>query len=202
MAGYIDTPRTQAGNATYMGNIDDLSLMESVHSPSKDDDLLRNINKRKDLNLRTPRVRAPFGDRRNQPTPGAEFTPLLKSVTKNNHRKSSGGLPPTTPGLSKSRYGHAATPLLPVMETSPALPDYSRTSSVNGDGEGTPMPPQVFSSSLQSTPLAALPEKDGNGAILNGQGVMGLKEQQKVRRRSCKGRISVRAGKLTCRFGS
>src|SRR5436190_24262094 len=106
---YIDTPRTEVdGNATFMTNAfrsaarNNLSALDSVEnsfqSPSKDLDLVKTLGsnshrKRSDINLRTLRVsgapipRNVLHDRRNPPAasqPKEQFTPLMKSVTKNN----------------------------------------------------------------------------------------------------------------------
>jgi hypothetical protein len=65
---YIETPRTDAGNATFVNNsLESLSVENSFQVPAKEkNDLITQIrNNRRGLDLNTPRTRAPFADRRN-----------------------------------------------------------------------------------------------------------------------------------------
>lgn len=187
---YIDTPRTDAGNATFMTNggahLDALSVEASFASPSKDHDLIKTIqNSRRGTSLKTPRVRAPFADRRNLPTaalPKGEFTPLMKSVTKNNFLRGPSGTVrgvPQTPAFIKDGYkSNGETPVLPRLDHS-AIDGERTSSSVGGDDQGMPVP-QIASSSAQSTPLAVLPRRDGEGALVQDGNVMTLREQENV----------------------
>lgn len=182
---YIETPRTDAGNATFMSNgqnLENFSVENSFLSPLKrKDDIITQMRNGRGPSLRTPRARVPFADRRNLPTIPArgEFTPLLQSVAKKNlerNGKVSGA--PETPAFLKAGYQGADSPILPGAEAS-ALYGSELGSSVLGDSDGTPIP-QVASSSAQSTPLAILPKRDAAG-VLNDQGnLMTLREQENV----------------------
>lgn len=182
---YIDTPRTDAGNATFMTGGHDLKdlSMENVLSPIKrSEDIIALMRNEKGASLKTPRAtRLPLTDRRNLPAGSrqAEFTPLLQSVTKknferNNKRKSG----PETPAFLRPGGKENLSPSLPNAESS-ALYGSDFGSSVLGDHGSTPLP-QIASSSTQATPLAALPKRDATG-ILNDQGqLMTLREQENV----------------------
>ena len=181
---YIDTPRTEAGNATIMTNghgLGDLSVENSFVVPTrKSEDLFATVRQGGKLSLRTPTVRQPLGDRRNvskRPTQ-AEFTPLLKSVGKNNlqrHKeKLRGG--PHTPAFLQDSFQALETPAIRNGDYSEIYVD-ENDSSMAGD-ENTPLP-QVASSSAKSTPIATLPARDVNGP-LDSQGVLTLKDQENV----------------------
>ena len=178
---YIETPRTEAGNATLMtnGNLENFSLENSFMSPSKqkNDQLFRNG---RGISLKTPRVRAPFADRRNLPNALAhgEFTPLLQSVTKNNmmrNGKKNGA--PETPAFLKGSHMSGDSPALPNGDISGI---YAEGSSVMPLEAETPLP-QVATSSAQSTPLAVLPKRDGEGVLVDQGNMMTLREQENVR---------------------
>ena len=184
---YIETPRTDAGNATLMTNghnAENFSIENSLLSPLKRkdtrDDLLSQMRNGRG-SLKTPRARYPLSDRRNVPAMPArqEFTPLLHSVTKKNfERRIKPGGQPETPGFLKGSLQHSDSPALPGTDVS-ALYGSELGSSVVGNGNGTPIP-QITSSSEQSTPLAILPKRDANG-MLNDQGnLMTLREQENV----------------------
>ncbi|KAI9822425.1 MAG: hypothetical protein M1827_000144 [Pycnora praestabilis] len=186
----IDTPHTEAGNATHLTHAGDFdfSMENSFQSPSKDNnDLIKQMqNSRKGINLKTPRSRAPFGDRRNLLAPPAhgEFTPLLKSVTKSNLlRQQSNGKEngiPHTPAFLKPGYKNADSPALPAESSGIYGGDNTGSSFEGEDGESTPVP-QVASSSAASTPLAMLPRRDGGGGVLtDGANVMTLREQEQT----------------------
>ena len=182
---YIETPRTDAGNATFMTNghnFEDFSVENSFVAPPKGDGQnLQHRRTARGLNLRTPRARNPLVERRNPPNvprPG-EFTPLLKSVTKNNFNRNnkSNGVP-QTPAFLKDGYKGADTPALPGAESSRIYGE--ETGSLTGaDDDGTPVP-QVVSSSAQSTPLA-LPNRDAGGVLTAEGNAMTLREQENVR---------------------
>lgn len=179
---YIETPRTDAGNATFMTNghnPEDFSVENSFIAPTKNDDLLQQMRNGRGVSLKTPRTRNPLAARRNLPNvprPG-EFTPLLKSVAKNNfNRRKSTGVP-ETPAFLKNSYKGGDTPALPGTDSSKVYGDETG-SLVNGDAEGTPIP-QVASSSAQSTPLA-LPQRDAGGVLTTEGSAMTLREQENV----------------------
>lgn len=181
----IETPQTDAGHAAYMSNahnLENFSIAESsFSSPSKHkDDLMSEIRKGRGASLKTPRSRVPFTDRRNLPTTSrGDFTPLLKSVVKNNVlRKSKLGGGSQTPAFLKDGYVDSNSVALPTVET-PALYEEDTRSSAEGPGNGSPVP-QFGSSSIASTPLPELPKRDAGG-VLTGQGnIMTLREQENV----------------------
>jgi hypothetical protein len=173
MAHFLNTPHTDAGGRT-LGNID-FSEMPSFHEPTGADDLLKNVRggNSKYAPLRTPSVRAPLAGRPNPPAK-QEFTPLLKSATRNQllmrGRKfqENGGL--ATPAALKPNF----------QMSSPALPEQS----ILGESEATsvdqtPMPLPQSSSSV-STPMPALPQR-GELGLANGGNLLTLKEQEAVR---------------------
>lgn len=204
---YIDTPRTEAGNATYMTNglrsatRHNLSALDSVEnsfqSPSGDHDLIKNTTNSRsrgasDPNMRTPRAKPrstakPSRDTRELPNtalPKGEFTPLLQSVTKNNYMRNKvagdGSRIPETPAFLADGYrSDGNTPGLPKMDMSDIYEEitYSRIA----DEEATPVP-RLDSSSVQGTPIPAMRGGNGDGPVLEeGQNMMPLKEQGNVR---------------------
>lgn len=200
---YIDTPRTEIdGNATYLTNgnrsvgRNNLSALDSVEnsfqSPSKDESVLKVLGdgRRRSsggLKLSTPRAgtgpkstKSALNERRNLPAAPAakdEFTPMMKSATKNNFLKNmstatrgAGG--PKTPAYLRASY--RSNP------NTPGLPPIEMTGIEEEDATDEPTPlPQVASSSAQSTPLPNLPGRD-DGVLGDGQNMMTLKEQEKV----------------------
>lgn len=181
---YIETPRTDAGNATYMSNafnLENISIMEnSFLSPSKNkDDLISQLRKGRGINLKTPRSRVPFTDRLNLPTATqGEFTPLLRSAVRNDSiRRENRGGAPKTPAFLKHGYKDANSPALPTVEVSGLYDDDTASSSV-GDSGTTPA--LQISSSAQSTPLAVLPKRDAGGVLADQGNVMTLREQENV----------------------
>lgn len=184
---YIETPRTDAGNATYLSNahnLENFSVENSFLSPSKSrDDLVSQMRNGRGRSLKTPRSRVPFTDRQNLPKAPpvrGEFTPLLKSAARNSmFRKGKLSGAPQTPAFLKAGYQETNSPALPAPEISGLYGD-DTGSSVGVDGDGTPIP-QIASSSAQSTPLAVLPKRD-DGAVLADQGnMLTLREQENVR---------------------
>ncbi|KAF5858414.1 hypothetical protein ETB97_004409 [Aspergillus alliaceus] len=198
---YIDTPRTEVdGNATYLTNgfrsvgRHNLSALDSVENsfqtPSKDEDLLKVLGdgRRRSsggFKLSTPRAgtgpkstRNAFNSRQHLPTaapPKGEFTPLMKSATKNNFLRNTStarGNGYKTPGYMKEGRSSMQTPGLPGYD----MTDIDEEAAT--DDEPTPLP-QVASSSVQSTPLAGLSGRGGNGLLNDGQN-MTLKEQEKI----------------------
>ncbi|OBT63344.1 hypothetical protein VE03_07246 [Pseudogymnoascus sp. 23342-1-I1] len=175
----LDTPRTAIGDATYLNNPDfDISEEQSFQSPSKDNNnLVQQLqNGRRGINLKTPRSRAPFGDRRNTNNNGfgGEFTPLLKSATRNNALKlgKENGVPRTPAFLRPGGLDNIAEDLSPVPNMDSTYADASYAS-------GTPIP-QIDSSSLASTPLAMLPRRPEGANVLQDGNQLSLREQENV----------------------
>ena len=182
---YIETPRTDAGNATYMTNghdFENFSVEPSLLSPLKrKDDLVSQLRNGRGISLKTPRARVPLADRRNLPG-RTEFTPLLQSIAKKKlERNGKLGGAPETPAFLKASYQGGDSPALPGGDASGVYgSDLGSSVLGDGDGDGTPMP-QVASSSAQSTPLAVLPKRDAAGALTDQGNMMTLKEQENVR---------------------
>ena len=182
---FIDTPRTDAGNATYLDlghNIQALSAENSFLSPvKKQSDLLTELRNHRGAALKTPRTRNPFADRRNLPPAPAqnEFTPLLKSVTKRNaSRVGKENAVPQTPAFLKAGYQAKDSPALQPPESSVLYGDETG-SDVGAADEATPLP-QMASSSAQSTPMPVLPKRNGNGVLQDQGNIMTLREQENV----------------------
>ena len=181
---HIETPRTDAGSLASMTNgygIDDISAENTFMSPVKrDNDLVSQLRNNRGASLKTPRSRAPFGDRRNLPNaPGhGEFTPLLQSVTKKNlQRSGKQNGTAETPVFLKKGYKGAPSPALPAA--TPGLYSENSGSSFGTIEEETPVP-QVASSSTQATPLAMLPKRDADGVLADQGNVLTLREQENV----------------------
>lgn len=180
--GALDTPRTNIGDATYLNHqpdFADISQEASFQSPGKDGNFLQQMRNGRSngISLRTPRQRGPLADRRNLPPSvgGAEFTPLLKSATRNSvrrHGKENTGAVPNTPaGLDKIDEDDM-TPL-PRMDTS------IYTGSRNQSYLDNTLP-QVESSSVASTPIALPPRRTGDKGPLNDGNQLSLREQENV----------------------
>ncbi|UQC80749.1 microtubule associated protein [Colletotrichum lupini] len=176
--GGLDTPRTNIGDATYLSRQPDFDMSQEVSfqsPPTKDNNLVQQMRNGRSggINLRTPRGRGPFADRKNLPAGlgGAEFTPMLKSATRNSIRRRSGkenGAVPNTPALL-NRIDEDMTPI-PNIDTSM----YQSRSFV----DRTPLP-EVDSTSTASTPLVVLPRRDGKGPLQDGN-QLSLREQESV----------------------
>lgn len=180
---YLDTPQTDAGNATYMSdayNMENFSVENSFASPSKSkDDLISQIRNGRGTNLKTPRSRVPLAERRNLPTASkGDFTPLLQSAVKNNVlRNSKLGGDPKSPAFPKDGYVDQNSVALSAGDASRLTEDTQR--SVEGSANGSPVP-QFVSSSIASTPLSQLPKRSAGG-LLAGQGNgLPLREQENV----------------------
>ena len=182
--GGLDTPRTNLGDATYLSNqqLDfDISQEQSFQSPSKDNNniiqQLRN-GRRGAINLQTPRSRVALGDRRNLPAGlgGGEFTPLLKSATRNSALRNGKENVPFTPAFSKAGgLGNIPEDLSPLPVGSSIYGD-SRNGSYMA---GTPMP-EIDSSSTASTPMALLPRRNEGPGVLQDGNQLSLREQENV----------------------
>lgn len=178
---YIETPRTDAGNATYMTNghdFENFSVEPSLLSPLKrKEDIVSQMRNGRGISLKTPRARVPLADRRNLPG-RTEFTPLLQSVARKKlERNGKLGGAPETPAFLKASYQGSDSPALPGGDVSGVYGSDLGSSVL--DGEGTPMP-QVASSSAQSTPLAVLPKRDAAGVLTDQGNMMTLREQENV----------------------
>ncbi|PHH59745.1 hypothetical protein CDD81_2613 [Ophiocordyceps australis] len=169
--GALDTPRTNLGDATYLSrapDIGDISQEASFHSPAKNSNLARPLVNRNGSNGHGHR--GPLVDRPNLPASigGAEFTPLLKSATRNGRLgrgKENAMAPSTTP-----RHDDDLTPL-PRADTS--IFNASRNHSQLDNTL-----PQVDTSSVASTPLAR--RQAGDGGPLQDGNQLSLREQETV----------------------
>lgn len=192
---YIDTPRTEAdGNATFLTNgglrsalRPNLSVLDSAENsfqiPSKDEDIIRSIEKRRNGDMSTPRAGASkstrnggMTDRRTSLGAKGEFTPLMRSATRNNYLRSavraSGGGYKTPAHLRDGYRSNGNTPGLPPMDMTEIYEEGSMAPE-----DPTPLP-QMVSSSPQSTPLPTASQR--NGVLENGKNGLSLKEQENV----------------------
>ncbi|KAL7958465.1 hypothetical protein V8C34DRAFT_314088 [Trichoderma compactum] len=169
--GVLDTPRSNAGDATYLSrlpDISDISPEASFIAPDKDDDLLQRLRNGKRSNFRTPRRKGPLVDRPNLPSNigGGEFTPMLKSATMNSTRrngKENNAAASTTPAALRTIDEDEMTPL-PRMDFSVA--SYLET-------------PQI-ASSISSTPIGPPPRRNGDMGPLQDGKQLSLREQENV----------------------
>ncbi|KAI9147851.1 hypothetical protein HJFPF1_12885 [Paramyrothecium foliicola] len=177
--GVLDTPRTNLGDATYLSqqpDFADISQEASFQSPNKDDNLLQQLRNGRSngVNLRTPRQRGPLADRRNLPVSigGGEFTPLLKSATRNSVRrrgKENGADLSTTPGLGR----------IEESDLTPRADMSTFTASRNQSYVDATLP-QVDVSSTTSTPLAIPKRRGGDKGPLQDGNQLSLREQENV----------------------
>ncbi|TQV98270.1 hypothetical protein V2A60_007975 [Cordyceps javanica] len=181
--GVLDTPRTNIGDATYLGrgpDFADISQEASFHSPQKEGgNILQQLRNGRSngngVNIRTPR-RDPLTDRNNLPPSigGAEFTPLLKSATRNSIRQRSGkenGAVSLTPNLSRIDEND----LTPVPRMDASMYSTSRNQSYLDHTI-----PQIDSSSVASTPLALATRRGGDKGPLQDGNQLSLREQENV----------------------
>jgi len=179
--GGLDTPRTNIGDATYLSRQPDFDISQeaSFQSPSKDANLLTQLRNGGRPTLRTPRgnARAPFGDRINLPAGlgGAEFTPLLKSATRNSTRRYGPG----------KENGVAATPAFLAKIDEDMTPMAAGESSIYNGSRNTSSYdatalPEVDTSSVASTPMVMRKRGgDGKGPLEDGN-QLSLREQENV----------------------
>ncbi|KAL7932430.1 hypothetical protein V8C35DRAFT_323012 [Trichoderma chlorosporum] len=175
--GVLDTPRSNAGDATYLSrlpDISDISPEASFIAPDKDDDLIQRLRNGRRSNMRTPRRKGPLVDRPNLPSNigGGEFTPLLKSATMNSTRrngKENNAAATTTPVALRTIDEDEMTPL-PRM-------DFSAYSTRNASYLNTP---QILDSSISSTPIGPPPRRDGDMGPLQDGKQLSLREQENV----------------------
>jgi chromosome segregation ATPase len=183
--GGLDTPRTNIGDATYLTNqqLDfDISQEQSFQSPSKDNDnLITQLQNGRRGAIKTPRSRVALTDRRNLPTGlgGGEFTPLLKSATRNSALRIGKENVPQTPAFLRPGGG-----LDNIPEDFSPLPNmgssiYGQDSRNGSYLSGTPMP-QIDSSSTASTPLALRPRRNDGPGVLQDGNQLSLREQENV----------------------
>lgn len=175
--GGLDTPQTNAGDATYLSRRPDFDMSPeaSFQSPSRDANVLQQLRNGARPSLRTPRgSRAPLTDRRNLPAGlgGPEFTPLLKSATRNSSRRHGTGKENgrATPAFL-AKIDEDLTPM-PAGETSV----YGAFRNASSLMENTPLP-VVDSSSVASTPSVMRRRGAGNGPLEDGK-QLSLREQE------------------------
>lgn len=187
---YPDTPRDgDSGDLTRFTAAGlSFSMEQPFPSPSKDpaNDLVRQMKSRgSSQNIKTPRGR----NNKHAPAARNEFTPLLKSAMRNRHRSYNqenkendedlvhsmlSARAPATPAYLKPGYKEGDTMALP---TNSSFVDEELTGS--SQGEGTPMPAAIASSSIMSTPIPILPQR-GHGGITDQGNVLTLREQEAV----------------------
>lgn len=184
--GGLDTPRTNLGDATYLTNqqLDfDISQEQSFQSPSKDtNNLVQQLQngQRGATSLKTPRSRVALNDRRNLPAPlaGGEFTPLLKSATRNSALRSGKENVPRTPAFLKpGGLDNIPEDFSPLPQMGSSI--YGQDSRNASYMAGTPMP-HIDSSSTASTPLALLPRRNQGPGVLQDGNQLSLREQENV----------------------
>ncbi|KAK7976431.1 hypothetical protein PG989_014894 [Apiospora arundinis] len=180
--GGLDTPRTNVGDATYLSRQPDFDMTQepSFQSPPDKNNLFNQMrNGRSGAgSVRTPRgSRAPLGNKHNLPAGigGAEFTPMLKSATRNSARRSYGG---------KENQKGVATPALRKIEEDPDMTNIPVESSLYGPSRhsyiaATPMP-EDNNTSDASTPLVVLPRRGGDKGPLHDGNQLSLREQENV----------------------
>jgi chromosome segregation ATPase len=182
----LDTPRTNLGDATYLTNqpLDfDISQEQSFQSPSKDsNNLVQQLQngRRGAVNLKTPRSRVVLNDKRNLPAAlaGGEFTPLLKSATRNSALRNGKENVMQTPAFLKpGGLDNIPEDFSPLPQMGSSI--YGRDSRNASYMAGTPMP-HIDSSSTASTPLALLPRRNEKPGILQDGNQLSLREQENV----------------------
>ncbi|KAF2993279.1 hypothetical protein E8E14_000293 [Neopestalotiopsis sp. 37M] len=182
--GGLDTPRTNVGDATYLDRQPDFDMTQepSFQSPAKDNNILHQMRNGRSgaVNLRTPRAsRAALTDRRNQLPQGIggnEFTPMLKSATRNSARK-----------FGKENRNRNSTPgALDKIVEDMDMTNVAVESSLYGPSRGsnsyidaTPMP-HVDDSSIASTPIVLPPRRGADKGPLNDGNQLSLREQENV----------------------
>lgn len=176
--GAIDTPRTEYPTESSIEMEADFgSRMESFASPGGDDILQAVTSKRRNRRSEITPARQIFGSLSNRGGAGKnEFTPLLKSVQRSNltRKVNNNGVPPTPAFLKGGKLNITDSPALPQAGSSDVG---DSTYQTRGD-ETTIGPAGIPSSSVNSTPLAPIPR--GKGGVLEHDGQMTLREQEKV----------------------
>lgn len=171
----LSTPRTAIGDATFLDRQPDFDLSQelSFQSPSKDANIAQQLRNGSRPNLSTPRgSRAPFTNRRNVPANGninvggPEFTPLLKSATRNSARRPPGKENGRTTPNFLERIDEDITPL-------PKL----NTSAYNSH---TPLPNDATVSSTEMTTPITIRRRAGAKGPLDDGNQLSLREQENV----------------------
>lgn len=192
--GVVETPRTNMGDATYLNAPDfDMTQEASFQSPSKDTINILQMRRQQGagaggLSLKTPRSRMPFGDRRNATGyGGAEFTPLLKSATRNAAMYRGSNLAgkennrgvPETPAFLKGRGldNILEGDLTPVPNMDGTM--YEEDDNGNSYVNGTPIP-RIDSSSIADSPMDPVRRRNGGPDSLSDGNQLSLKEQENV----------------------
>lgn len=176
----LDTPRTNLGDATYLSQRPDLDITQepSFQSPSKEPNVFQSQrNGAGRPSLRTPRGtknRAPFNDRINiaNGLGGGEFTPLLKSATRNSARRRGG----KENGLVTPALGRINEDMTPIQPGESSMYRSSREASYL---DRTPIP-DVDSDSTATTPLIMRRGQAGSGGPLQDGQQLSLREQENV----------------------
>ncbi|KAK8120070.1 hypothetical protein PG999_004190 [Apiospora kogelbergensis] len=180
--GGLDTPRTNVGDATYLSRQPDFDMTQepSFQSPPDKNNLFNQMRNGRSgaAPIRTPRgSRAPLGNKHNLPAGigGAEFTPMLKSATRNSARRSYGG---------KENQKGLATPGLRKIEEDGDMTNIPVESSLYGPSRhsyvaATPVP-EDNNTSDASTPLVVLPRRGGDKGPLHDGNQLSLREQENV----------------------
>lgn len=191
MAFYPDTPgASERGDFTLQNAHETSFSMVQPFSAAKrrDNDILQDMRSQRGGMFKTPRARNALLDRRNPGPSKNEFTPLLKSAAANRFR-SHNSFDDKENGNTSSFYANGA-PRTPAYLKTGAIPeDESELPQTNtfvdgedtrsSTGEMTPVAPQqVASSSIMSTPIPALPQRE-NGIVDQGN-VLTLREQEAV----------------------
>ncbi|KAK7992229.1 Spindle pole body protein pcp1 [Apiospora saccharicola] len=167
--GGLDTPRTNVGDATYLSRQPDFDMTQepSFQSPPDKNNLFQQMRNGRSgaAPVRTPR--AGIG--------GAEFTPMLKSATRNSARRSYGG---------KENQNGIATPALRKIEEDGDMTNIPVESSLYGPSrhsyvEATPMP-ETDNTSDASTPLVVPMRRGGDKGPLHDGNQLSLREQENV----------------------
>ena len=162
----METPRSELADLSRLSDGDDfadLPTQSSLPSPIKKG------------NTTALRTRTPLAVRRNAPSKN-EFTPLLKSATKNRMafsrmRGKENGMP-ETPAALKAGYLYDS-PGLP--QNSSIVLDEQTGSSIGANEEQPTSLPPVSSSSVMSTPV---PSKQQDGPLDHGRNLATLREQE------------------------
>ena len=179
---FLDTPRTELGNGTFLTtghDIEDMSLERSFHSPKKRDNALTiGLRKKRGALPQTPAppsgLSKPSNVRKRQ---SEEFTPMLKSTKKIDglaHRSTSMQRSTINPiGLRYQQQSSTG------QDTSTGLDSDGDHSKGTQAVAATPLP-LITNSSVGSTPLAVPHTRNGNGAHHEQQNQMPLREQEHV----------------------
>ena len=182
---YIDTPRTDAGNATYLDHgkgIDDVSMEVSFVSPKKrQGDLVSQMRRKGTAGLKTPNFRRALLDRPNISKKGGaeEFTPLMKSAKKIMAQRGKENVHALkTPAFLRTLHEADEGPGLPVSESSVVLVSDSDTTDMALQHAGARGLPLANSSSIMSTPM--LHTVKGDRMLEDQKNLMTLREQENV----------------------